>query len=197
MTGRIAVMAGLLLSGAGAALPQKHEIGFTLGRLIELDRGAVKSKTGTALQANYGVRVAGGQRASLLAEVHLLASPQRLVTGPPAATRDYATLYLTPGLRVKLNPEGRIQPYVAGGGGYALYEHSTTILSGAPNPAPRHSTHGAFVYGGGADVALTRWLALRFEARDFYTPSPTYNAGQSGRQHNPVLGGGFVLRLGE
>lgn len=188
---------GLLLGMAGLAWPQQHEVGFTLGRLAEQDWGAVKSKSGTALQANYGVRLRSGARAALLAEVHVLASPQRQVTGPAAATRDYASLYVTPGLRVKLNPGGRFQPFAAVGGGYANYEHSTTTLSGAPNPAARHTSHGAFTFGGGVDASLSRWFALRFDVRDFYTPSPTYNAGVSGRQHNPVISGGFVLRLGE
>lgn len=181
----------------GSAWAEQHEIAFTLGQLTERARGAVTSLSGTALQANYGTRLKGGSRSALFAEVHLLASPQRLVAGPPAATRDYATLYVTPGLRVKLNPTGRFQPYAAAGGGYALYEHSTTILGGAANPAPRHATHAALVFGGGADVAISRWLAVRLEVRDFYTPSPAYNAGRAGGQHNPVVGGGLVLRLGK
>jgi hypothetical protein len=39
-------------------------------------------------------------------------------------------------------------------------------------------------------------LALRLEARDFYSGSPSFNvAGISGGQHNQVAGGGFVLRF--
>lgn len=197
MTEKLLRFAAAILFASAPALAQKHELGLTLGRLAGQTRGPVESKSGTGLQANYGVRVTGDSRAALFAEVHFLASQQRKVTGPPPATRDYASLYVTPGIRVKLSPEGRVQPWGAIGAGYALYEHSTLTIGGAANPAPRHSSHGAFYYGVGLDVPVKGWLALRGEARDFYTPSPAYNVGNRGRQHNVVIGGGFVLRFGE
>jgi opacity protein-like surface antigen len=181
------------------AFAQTHELGFTIGRLGESDRGAVRSGSGVALQFNYGYRLWANSLASVSGEVHMLASPLRGVIGPVASTKDYASLYLTPGLRVKFNPDGRIQPYVVGGGGYALYEQSVLNTGGEPNAAPRHVHKGAWVYGGGADVVVRRWLALRFEVRDFVTGNPAYFAADlaSGRQHNVVVGGGFVLRFGE
>jgi len=40
-----------------------------------------------------------------------------------------------------------------------------------------------------------RFVALRGEARDFYTGAPNYNvASVSGRQHNIVAMGALVLR---
>lgn len=192
----------LLMAAVGMAQQQqelaRHEAGLTLGRLRASERGAgVTSGGGTALQANYGLRVAGNATVSVFAEVHLLASPQRLVTGPAAATRDYASLYITPGVRVKFRGNARVQPYVAVGGGYANYEHSTTTLAGAANPAPRHSSHGVLGFGGGVDVPVWRWIGVRVEARDFYSASPVYNVSPGGgRQHNVVAGGGLVLRFG-
>jgi hypothetical protein len=47
----------------------------------------------------------------------------------------------------------------------------------------------------GGDVRVWRWVALRGEARDFYSGSPDYNvASLSGGQHNVFAGGAIVLR---
>ena len=184
----------LLCCLALQAFAQKHELGFTLGRLRGTDRGGGD----TALQANYGYRLWSNAALALSGEIQMLASPLREVTGPANSTRDYSSLYVTPGIRVKLNPDGRVQPYGAIGGGYALYEQSTTTLAGAPNSAPRHIGRGALMYGAGADVPVLRWLAIRGEVRDFYTGNPAYNRPVVGSgQHNLVAGGGFVLRFGK
>ena len=112
-------------------------------------------------------------------------------------TRDVASLFITPGVRVKFFPNSRIAPYAAIGGGWADYEQSTLTLDGRANNAPRTVNHGAFDYGGGVDVKLWRFLGLRTEIRDFYTGSPSYNTGQTrGGQHNVVAGGGLVLSFG-
>jgi opacity protein-like surface antigen len=180
-----------------AAEDGRHEVGLTLGSLVENDRGSLTLKKGMALQANYGIRLVGNDAAALFGEVHFLASPQREVgSAIGAVTRDVASLYVTPGLRFKFAPNSRVQPYFAIGGGYALYEQSTTAIGGQPNPAPRHLTRGAFMIGGGVDIPVLRWIGARFEVRDFYTGNPAYNvAVRSSGQHNVVVGGGFVLRF--
>jgi len=184
------------------ALAQKHEVGLTLGGLFSQDRGtvpnALRLSSGVALQANYGYRFIGG-RTTLYGEVHFLANPQRVVgSGNSAATRDVATLYVTPGLRVKFAADAAISPYVAIGGGYAWYEQSFFRIDGGPNRAPRELHRGALDFGAGADVKFWRWIGLRGEIRDFYTGSPAYNIPAiNGGQHNIVAGGGFVLKWGE
>lgn len=147
--------------------------------------------------ANYGVRLAGGGAAALYLEIPFAATPQHTVSSANrTVTRDVATLYLTPGLRVKFAPGARVAPYAAAGGGYALFEHSTQRLDGAPNQAPRHLHRGAFQFGGGADIALWRRLALRGEIRDFVSGSPGFNAPVSGGvQHNLLVAGGLALRF--
>ena len=189
-----------LIALTAPAWAQKHELGFTLGSTANDLKTAINVRTtsGRALQANYGYRFAGNDAVAVYGEIHLLANPQRQVSGASFLTRDFASLYLTPGIRVKLNPKGRIQPYGAIGGGYALYEQSTTTVGGTVNPAPRHLTRGVFQYGGGVDISILRWLGLRGEVRDFYTGSPALNlATLRGGQHNVVASGGFVLRFGE
>ncbi|MGH9675334.1 MAG: outer membrane beta-barrel protein [Bryobacteraceae bacterium] len=185
----------------GVAPAQKHEIGLTLGRISGPTRdsaaGALSLDAGTALQANYGRRLFGSERYSLAFEVHFLANPQRKIGSLNSrATRDVATLYVTPGIRVKLRGR-RVAPYAAIGAGYALYEQSLMQIDGSANAAPRHIHRGALAFGGGADIAVWRWFGLRGEVRDFYTGNPAFNAPVSGGQHNVVVGGGFVLSFGK
>lgn len=189
-----------LIAFAAPGWAQKHELAFTLGSTANDLKTAINASTtsGRALQVNYGYRFWGNDAVALSGEVHFLANPQRQVSGASFLTRDFASLYVIPGLRLKLNPKGRIQPYGVIGGGYALYEQSTSTVGGAPNPAPRHLTRGAFQYGGGLDIGVVKWLALRGEVRDFYTGSPALNiAALRGGQHNVVASGGFVFRFGE
>jgi len=176
----------VLLLGCGPAFAEQHEIGLTLGGLFPQDRGTIPNTVrlggGTALQANYGHRLISGPVA-LYGEVHFLANPQRLVgSGNPVSTRDIATIYVTPGIRLKFAPTRSFSPYLAVGGGYAVYEQSALQIDGRPNPAPRDIHRGAFDFGAGVDRSLWRWIGLRGEVRDFYTGGPAYNL--------PNLGGG-------
>ena len=153
---------------------------------------------GTALQANYGRRLSRAHAVALYGEVHFLANPLRTVTSANTASiRDVATIFVTPGVRVKFADGKWASPYVAVGGGYAVYERSALQINGNPN-AERYIHRGAFDFGAGLDTKLWRWIGARGEIRDFYTGSPAYNLpGITGGQHNVVAGGGFVLKWGE
>jgi opacity protein-like surface antigen len=124
------------------------------------------------------------------------ASPLRDVSSSiTKATQNFASLYLTPGIRVKFKPTSRISPYAVVGGGYADYEQSTTRINGQPNSVSRELARGVFDFGAGVDVRVWRFVALRGEARDFYTGSPGYNVATiSGGQHNVTATGAFVLQ---
>lgn len=116
--------AAITLGAAGTSFGQRQEVGLTMGTLLsqsrDLSGGRVESGRGMALQANYGFRLIGGDRVALYAETHFLASPQRNVTsGVGTASTDYASLYVTPGARIKFAPNARFSPWVSIGGGYA------------------------------------------------------------------------------
>lgn len=181
---------------------QRHELALTLGRVAsprrDLAAGTLDLQPGTALQAVYGRRVARAAGGALFFDVGIVSVPLRDVeTRIGAATKDFATLYVTPALRLKFLPAARVSPWLTGGGGYALYEQSLLRTDGQVNSAPRLIHRGQVMFGGGVDVKVLRWVALRGEIRDFYTGSPAFNIPQSGGQHNIVVGGGFVLRFGE
>jgi opacity protein-like surface antigen len=179
----------------------KHEVGLTLGGLLNQTRTNGSTKLdlspGVALQANYGYRLLERQKFALYGEVHFLANPQRTVSSSDQTlTRDVATIFVTPGIRVKFLPRKAISPYLAIGGGYAAFEQSVTRLDGKPNGASRELSRGAFDFGGGVDVKFWRFVGLRAEIRDVFTGSPAYNTNLvAGGQHNVVAGGGFVLRF--
>ena len=185
---------------AGQEAVPKNELGFTLGGLPSLSRSTSQQSldlgAGTAFGINYGRRFVSSRNVALYGEVEFLASPQRDVSSNiGSATKNFASLYVTPGVRLKFFPTSALSPYAVVGGGYADYEQSTARLDGLPNPASRQLARGAFDFGAGVDVHVWRWVALRGEARDFYTGAPAYNLSSiTGGQHNVEISGGFVLR---
>ena len=186
---------------AAPARAQKQEVGLTLGHLFAGSRtsplGALHLGGGVGFQANYGHRLVDGSKMALYAETHFLANSLREVTSVNrSATRDVATLYVTPGLRVKFVPRRSLSPYAVVGAGYGLYEQSFFQIDGASNPAPRFTHRGAFAFGGGLDLKVWLFLGASWEVRDFYSWNPSFNAPtRSGGQHNVVIGGGFTLHL--
>ncbi len=190
-------MAGLCLAQEESA--HKNELAFGLGGITALARAdtpGLDAGSGVALQVNYGRRFLSGNKAALYGEINFLASPLRDVsTSVTTATRDFASLYVTPGVRAKFLPASRISPYAVIGGGYADYQQSTALFDGRPNPASRQLARGVFDFGAGVDVRVWRFIAVRGEARDFFTGSPDYNITTiSGGQHNVVATGAIVLR---
>ncbi|MFN0102744.1 MAG: hypothetical protein ACKV2U_11720 [Bryobacteraceae bacterium] len=172
---------------------QNQELGLSIGSLRGVDTPQLGG--GTALQANYAIRFAAIGPIKLYGGVNFLANPQRKVTSfNPAVIRDLASLYVTPELKVKLG-DRRFQPFAFVGAGLSVYEHSLLTTGGLPNPGPRTSNTGAFTYGGGLDLRIIRWFALRGELRDTYSGAPRYNI-LTGKQHNTSVTGGFVLRWG-
>jgi opacity protein-like surface antigen len=180
---------------------QKHEVGLTLGGITGSDRsgpqGDLHFGSGTALQANYGYRFVNRSKIALLGEVHFLANAQRQITSSvPAVTRDVATIFVTPGVRVKFAPNAMFSPYLVTGAGAAFFQQSLMTIGGSTNPASRNSYGGVLDFGCGADMTVRRWLAFRAEIRDFHSANPIFNIPTHGNQHNVVAGGGFVLKLG-
>jgi hypothetical protein len=177
----------------------KNELAFGLGGLPSVTRSDSPNLNlgpGVALQVNYARRVFDGEKVALYGEINFLASPLRDVSsGVTSATANVASLYVTPGIRLKVLPRSRVSPWAAIGGGYGDYEQSTTRLSGSPNSAARELSRGVFEFGAGVDVKVWRWIALRGEARDFFSGAPAYNVPTiTEGQNNVVALGAIVLR---
>lgn len=187
----------VFLSTAPMLFGQTHEVALSIGA-ISPNSFTPEAKTSQTLQANYGYALTKGSRVRLLAEVNLNAAPLIDVSAKePAAARDLAALFLIPGLRVQFAPERRISPYVAAGIGYAQFQGSELLQSGAVNPLRDRQNTYAANFAVGADLKIARWLALRGEVRQFVGPGPDLALGRTGgTQGSTTFTGGFVLRLG-
>ncbi len=125
-----------------------------------------------------------------------MALPNRSLTAPTTTVpQNYASLYVTPGLRLKVLPTARLSPWVALGGGYALYEQSAKLSNGQ-NSTSKFLSRGVFDFGGGLDYQLFRLFGLRGEVRDFVSGNLNLNAAlSSSTQHNIVASGGISVRF--
>ncbi len=196
-----------MLMAAVAALAQddlkKNELGLLLGVTFVPDRTVStilpdpRVDVGNALtfQATYARHLTGKGKAALYLEIPFVASPNADIrNSDPAAADAVAALFITPGLRVKFNPAGKLSPWLSLGGGYAQFEEGYT-----GGPANTRTHRGALQFGGGLDVdtgvKILAPIALRGEVRDFYTGSPRYGFPVNGGQHNVVVSGGFVLKF--
>jgi hypothetical protein len=204
-TRQILASALLVLAAATMTVPvraQKQELTFSLGGIPGQTRsfagssGSAQISADRSLGVNYGHRLLGTRVAALYGEIEFVALPNRAVTSRTAVVpQNYASLYVTPGVRLKFFPNARLSPWGAIGGGYALYQQSE-LLSNGQNTTNKYLNRGAFEYGGGLDYRLFRFIGLRGEVRDFLSGNPNLNNPlSSSSQHNVVASGGIILRF--
>ncbi len=193
----------VLAAGAGSAFAQANEVGLLLGGVVtpkrDLQTGTAQAQISTGLTfiATYGRRIVDGDKAALIGEVVFTATPlNEIKSANLTLPRDYSSLFFTPGLKLKFFPRSVLSPYIAAGAGYARFTGSELRLNGQANPGRQSVSTGAFNYGGGIEVRVFKYLALRGEVRDFITGNPSFNAPVSGGiQHNILPAGGFVVRF--
>ena len=181
-----------------ASAQTRVDVGLLLGSTATSDEGTVlQFDRATTYQATFAWRVWRRQSVAVAAEVPFLASPKFEVATPGRSLpKEYASLYLTPGVRVTLLPDRVVSVFGAAGAGYARYSESKLRVDGSPNPAQRDTNTNAFQFGGGVDVRVLRRLGVRAEVRDLCTGARTFSiATPGGRVHNVVGSGGFVLRF--
>jgi hypothetical protein len=188
-----------LLTGRGAVAEEpKFDVGLLLGSTRATDEGIVLSfDRATTYQATFAWDVLRGDRAKLSIEIPFIASPAFTVLTPGnGLPLEYASLYLTPAVRVTFWPHAPVSAWGSVGGGYARYSESRLREDRSPNPGQRDTNAGALQYGGGVDVRGFGWLGFRGEVRDVYTgarnfslPTPAPNV------HNVVISGGLIVRF--
>lgn len=202
----------LLLAATTLQAQARNELGLSIGVLLPPDPGRVTTLysaqptrlsfgDGLSFEANYARRVLTRDRYALDVEVPLLAVPSESVQACPTAgvPGNFASLFVTPSLRVRLLPAHRLSPWGSIGGGYARYAESTGLANGAINPYARGTNTGALQYGVGFDYRLFTFLvpiSLRAEARNLYSGNPSLNLQSTSHGHNdPFLTTGFVLHF--
>ncbi len=176
----------------------RYDVGLLLGATRTSDEGAgLAFDRATTYQATFAWRIWEGSKAAVSLEVPFLASPAFTVATPGGSLpKEYAALYLTPGVRLIVYPNGPVSVFGSAGGGYARYSESKERANGSPNPSQRDTNTGALQFGGGIDVRALRWLAFRGEVRDVYTGGRNFSIVTPHNDvQNVVVSGGFVLRF--
>jgi opacity protein-like surface antigen len=183
----------------------KNEIGLLLGGAktseftVTGQNRKISFGTGLTFQANYARRLAGSSGVGVYLEVPFLAAPLVDISSEVAEVpANYASLFVTPSLRLQLAPGGGFSPWFSVGGGYARFDSSKELQDGSPNAGRIAANKSAIQFGGGADfhvpVKLIVPFKLRLELRDIVSGKANYNVDTgSGRQHNLVFSGGFVV----
>ena len=195
-----------VLCASTCALAQKADVAFVIGGSFVSDTqktflvpstsltSTVKTDHHVFYEAAIAVRMLNAEVASLHLELPIAGIPSqslKFANVPNITVNDFSTLFITPGLRLKLLPVAPISPWVSFGGGWARY-----AISGNSN------NKGAIQYGGGLDFKLAPVIGLRAEVRDFVTGDPNFGltsvltGNDSGlHHHNILVGGGIVLRF--
>jgi hypothetical protein len=204
---RFYVLVGILCLAA-AARAQKADAAFVVGGSFVSDTNGtitafpiintpatIKTDHHIFLEGALGVRLLNAHLISLHAELPVAGIPSQALTlqGAPTVLDHLGTIFVTPGLRVKIAPIAPISPWVSVGGGWAHYSLNTANTS---------ENKGALQFGGGLDFKTgLPLLGFRAEVRDFVTGIPTFGFGssfvtESGLHHHNILaGGGLVLRF--
>lgn len=191
-----------LLCASTFAAAQKADAAFVVGGSFVSDTNGTVLTVPTTIHTDHhiflegalGVRMLNAHVASLSLELPIagMTSQNLTLNSTPGTVVDHlSTLFITPGIRLKLLPISPISPWVSVGGGWARYSLNT---------AGTTENKGALQFGGGLDFKTgLPLLGFRAEVRDFLTGVPTFNSGfltETGLHHHNVLaGGGIVLRF--
>ena len=203
----------VLLCISTAALAQKADAAFVIGGSFVSDTNGrfvvpafpffdatFKTDHHIFLEGELGVRLMNAHVAALYAELPIAGIPSQQVSvsatgisGVPTDVDHLATVFITPGIRLKLVPSAPISPWVSAGGGWAHYSLKDASVS---------QNKGALQFGGGLDFKTgLPVLGFRAEVRDFLTGDPDFgfsslfNVNSGLHHHNLLVGGGVVLRF--
>jgi hypothetical protein len=201
----------LLFAASTLPAQTKNDVGLSIGAVLQPSPGATVTQTtsqatqvsfgsGLTFEANYSRSIANLPAFALELEAPLLAVPSETVSSPPApdVPRNFASLFITPSLRLRLVPKDRLSPWFSLGGGYARYDESTSLQDGSASSLHRGTNTGALQFGIGADYRLATILvpiSLRVEARDLFAGEPSLNLQRNTGHHHPFVTGGFVLHF--
>lgn len=193
-----------ILFFAISASAQKYEVSVSVGGMGTGDRdivlpvpGIIDVNKGLAYQVNFSQRFFNAHLASLHFEFPITVTPRREIDSSNALLpRSYSSLFITPGVKVKLLPGAGISPYAVAGVGYARFNSSDFLVNDQPNQGDRTANRAVFDFGGGVDLKVLPFISVRGEVRDFVSGNPRFNAELIGnRQHNLLISGGIVFRF--
>ena len=147
---------------ASSALAQKNDVALTGGGYFEVTN-PLNLGAAWALEGSYARQIARVPVLSLALEVPVAGSSGSsipTIAGLNIAT-SYSSLFVTPGIRVRLAPSFFLSPYVAAGVGVGHFDK--TLITGVNTS----NNTMAFDVGGGLDMKILPHISLRGEIRDF------------------------------
>ena len=199
----------LILCASTFAMAQKADVAFVAGGSFVSDSNVTVLSTPTIvntlktnnhlfLEGALGLQLFNARVVSLGIDVPVVGIPSQRLTlnSAPSVVIDHlSSVFITPGLKLKLFPVSPIAPWLSVGGGWARFSTDSIITN-----------KGAFEYGGGLDFKSgLPVLGFRAEVRDFVTGDPNFgfvsavsngsNSQSSFHRHNLMAGGGIVLRF--
>ena len=185
-----------------------NELGLLLGAVMRPDTravgpvtGNIDVKAGLTYQANYARRIGSQPFMAFHLEFPFVATPSADVSsGIDAVPRNYASIFITPSLRLTFADKSAVRPWLSIGGGYGRFDESSTRVDQTENTGARGKNTGALQFGAGIDIRSPVRILLPFsfrgEVRDFYSGIPLLNVQtESDRQHNVIVSGGVVFHF--
>ena len=199
------VLVALAASSAHGETGGKNEIGLLLGATATptrklADGSKVAFGAGVVFQATYARQLNQSHGASLFLELPFVAGPLvDLSSSNVSVPANYAYLFVTPGVRVKIKPDSPVSPWVSFGGGFGYFGESKQRQDGSTIPRI-NAGRGALQFGGGVDfripIRILFPIGFRAEARDFYAGKPDFQTDATGSlQHNVLFSGGLVIHF--
>lgn len=199
--GFVVVCAVTLAFLAVGACAQVNDVSAGLGRTFISDQGVpgiiandtnIHFGDGISYSLSYGRRIVDAGFASMTVEVPFVHDPTaELNFATNIVPKSFSAYYLAPSLRINLAPHFAFSPWISGGGGFAHFSPSSTLVFGGPSGA-KSTTTSAIQLGVGLDIHLIGPIKLRGEVRDFYTGEPDFNVKPQKHMHNYYAGAAVV-----
>ena len=188
---RKTILAVLCLLGAVVAAPaQKNDIALTAGGYFNVS-SPLSLGVAPVLEGTFAHRIASVPLLGLYAELPVagsFSSDIPTISGL-SVVRSYTSLFITPGLRLRLAPSFPLSPYVSAGLGLA---HFNRQLFTGPSSSDNSL---ALDIGGGLDLKILPVVGLRAEVRDFNSGGIGLETLTLGRQNNVFVTAGITVRF--
>jgi len=157
----VLIWLGMTGAMANAQTHSVSELGLLLGAPVtpelnsSIQPGRISFGSGVTFQATFAHRLARLKTAAIYFELPFATAPNIPVSSDNRAVpANYASLFVTPGVRLKFRPNAKIAPWLAAGGGYARFDESAEQQNGLANPGRIGANRGAAQFGGGAIFTL-------------------------------------------
>ena len=184
------VLALSLLLTAVSANAQSNDVALTAGGYFEVSN-PLNLGAAWALEGTVAHRIASVPLFAVSAELPIAGSFTSSIPTVSGLTvaRSYTSLFITPGVRLRLAPSFPISPYISAGLGYGRFNRRLY------NGATTADSVFALDIGGGLDVKVLPFISLRGELRDFNSAGLGIESVAFGRQNNLFATIGLAVRF--